>query len=88
MRLGAELPARAQSIETAAMVWNSQVAVLSVHLYDGLDDALDYFLNVASPAVNYVATCQSGLVLNVGANPWTKVLYERLAEESAATAGR
>ena len=64
--------------EAAALVWNSHVAVLTVDLHESLDDALDYFLDVASPAIDYAPTCQAGLILNVGMTNWAKHIHQRL----------
>ncbi|MCD4687595.1 MAG: hypothetical protein K8S97_16835 [Anaerolineae bacterium] len=64
--------------ETAALVWNSRVAVLTVHFYDDLDDVFGYFLDVAYPAMAYTASCQTGLVLSIGTLDWTEYIRQRL----------
>jgi hypothetical protein len=64
--------------ESAALVWDPKVALLTVHFYEGLDDALDYFLNVASPSMEYLGTCGTGLVVTVGANDWDRRVDQHL----------
>jgi len=64
--------------ESAALVWNSHVAVLTVHLYETLDDALDYVLDIAYPATEYAPTCQTGVILNVGNASWADLIQKRL----------
>ncbi len=64
--------------EGTALVWNSQVAVLTVDLHEALDDALDYLLDIASPAMNYTTACQTGIILNIGRTDWEKHIQHYL----------
>lgn len=73
--------------ETAALVWNSHVAVLTVHLYEDLDDAVEYFLDIAFPAMDYAATCQTGLALNIGMPDVANQINRRLGAGYSMDAG-
>jgi len=64
--------------ESAALVWDSKVALLTVHFYEDLDDAMDYVLNVASPSMEYLDTCRTGLIVTVGADDWDRRIEQHL----------
>ncbi len=66
--------------DTAALIRHSRVSVRSVHLYDDLDIALNYALNVASPTIEYAETCQSSLVLTIGRIDWDQHIHQYLDE--------
>jgi hypothetical protein len=68
--------------EAAALVWNSEMALLTIHLYDSLDEAVEYFLDIARPALAYEQTCHTGLTISVADYRWAAQIQQRLADPS------
>jgi hypothetical protein len=68
-----------QLFETAALVWNSGMVVLTTHLDDSLDEAVVYFRDIAHPALAYEQTCRTGLAISVADHEWAVQIQQRLA---------